>query len=135
MFKFSLLIASFSVRHNLSLNAKNDLLKILKLILPKPNLLPRTYNQLFKIANYNENKIDSIKYCSTCKFLLDKEDFCSSFQNNCKDIDLFYFTSIIPQIELIIKLQYDQILKFLNCKKSYIDLIDSHHYKKKKRTH
>lgn len=76
----SLLIKSYVYRHNLSGQAQTDLLRLLQLLLPKPNTLPKSL-YLFRKDDRSSDVITRHYYCSHCFSLVPNSSLSSTCPN------------------------------------------------------
>ena len=60
------MILLFTLRHSLTYEAITDLLKLLSLIVPGPNSIPKSFWQCHKLINANCTKPERHFYCSVC---------------------------------------------------------------------
>ena len=76
-------IMSFVVEYNASKNMTQDLIKLIKSVLPIPNYLPTTYNGILKLVDNIPNS-SSEYYCNSCRGLCSQRSsrkFCEN--ENC----------------------------------------------------
>lgn len=71
---FCCYLMKFSIKHSLTYNAIDDLLHLLNILCPKPNLLPSSIYKLKKYFKQHESQTSSKKYCIKCKRLYDDCD-------------------------------------------------------------
>ena len=102
------LICLFCTRFNLSLRAKNELLKMIHLFIPNPNILPK--NRRLIENQIIENKLDVITeytFCILCSMRLDYQNVCNN--RNCENLEIltkhydsFHSVGITKQLTHII---------------------------------
>jgi hypothetical protein len=107
-FAYSLMLIKF--RHKLSEAAVDDILNLIKIIIPSPNNCPKTSSTLIKNIPNNVNVTDFL-VCNNCKRYIPftKMKTCES----CSIGELIQFSTfdIIPQIQKIVSNEkyFDQI--------------------------
>ncbi len=74
------MIIGFSQRFGLSDVAKIDLLKIIHILIPKPNKLPKSVKLLEK-SQIEKINVEEIAFCSDCHQVL-KEEICCETNSN-----------------------------------------------------
>jgi len=57
IFETSLMIKAFSIRYSISKSAQKDLLKLIHILLPVNNKLPRTIKKINEYANLSTDEI------------------------------------------------------------------------------
>lgn len=69
-FDFSMSVYSIKVKHNLSTNCVDDILKLFKMILPNPNNCPKNHSKLEAIFKPDEIEKNTVYYvCPKCQFV------------------------------------------------------------------
>ncbi len=108
--EFGVSLLSLKYKHKFSESAMDDILKLIKIVIPNPNKCPKTSSSLFK-SFLCENISKNFETCTDCKNidLLTKNKICLE----CKTGELVPFCTfdIISQIEIILSnpIYLDQI--------------------------
>ena len=104
-----ILLLTFVVRHNLSNEAISDLLYLIELICPKPNLCCTTVHKFKKYFSYLVTPVKLCYYCPTCFSELSAKDtvcsICNSIFQSAKDMAYFLHFSISTQIRALFSKQ------------------------------
>lgn len=97
----TLILLLLKYKHKFSESAMDDILNLLRIFIPSPNVCPRTFKSLVKKLNIDKNLKD-YEVCSDCNQITDytKTKIC----DNCKTGELIHFSvfDIIPQINSIL---------------------------------
>ena len=105
------------------------MVKLLFLLLPAINKLPKTFRKINSNCNYNSNGATSIfYYCNQCNNEIeDTKQACEScgLLNKKEKLNSFYFVDFEEQIRNIIIANGDQISDFKSRKRNFFDLADS----------
>ena len=130
----SFLILGFMERYNLSVDCREELLKLLQYHLPLDNRVAKTINKLNLSLGLEQTKVHKKKYCQTCRLEViygpsNKNDLFCSCENFGNDFDHFLFMDVFHQISFLVEKYIDKIDKFLNEPKDYLDLTDGDYYK------
>ena len=103
---FSYLLLLYSIKHNLSGKAKDDLLDFFNVILPHDNLCPSSVTDLEKLTNCHKLKNNHHQLCSKCHCNL-QNDLCTN--NECENNNQpdkaalkFYVMDIESQLQRIV---------------------------------
>ena len=104
-----ILLLTFVVRHNLSNKAISDLLYIIELICPKPNLCCKSVYKFKNFFSYLVTPVNLCYYCPTCFSLLSVTDtvctICNTVFHSAKDMAYFLHFSISNQIRALFSKQ------------------------------
>lgn len=130
-----LLISAFSIRFSLSTVANENLIELLKLLLPYDAKLPNTFNKLLKFTLKNNSCKKIIKTCIDCNQQLEdnavmcNNENCERLINSSKDYSEYFSISIREQIISILTIYFKDIINYKYQKREFIDIIDSKYYK------
>jgi hypothetical protein len=122
-------------KHSLNNSVIKDILRLIKILLPKPNKVPNSSNKLTK-ALKNNNKYQIFSVCSKCKNLelIPSTKFSSKYCNKCKKNEQsipFVTFDIVPQLEIILNNQdYVQQIKQSQTASSLNSALSGSLYKK-----
>jgi len=87
-------------KFKLAENVMNEILKLMILLLPNDNILPKTYNSLIQLLDIGTNYLEH-SCCAKCNILIDgKGTNCNLCNNN---VVTFITCDLLSQIELILK--------------------------------
>jgi hypothetical protein len=135
----SLYVFAFSHRHNLTRVAAEDLVKMIRFLLPNPNNFPKTMFSLEKLIGFEKTDISIKEYCQICRleyFIgpLNREqketEFCGCLNNEERRFDNFLYTNVYDKITYLVKQHFDTIHKYCSSQRSSQDIFDGEFYKK-----
>ena len=98
--------------------ANNELVKILHLLIPRPNILPKNIESIEKIIVQNSLvEITELKFFSNCSMSTSEakiceNNTCSNFDVIVKIYDSFHSVRITKQLNHIIKKNYNSLIKY-----------------------
>ncbi|CAF1044042.1 unnamed protein product, partial [Brachionus calyciflorus] len=127
----SLLILSFIQKYNLSENAQNDLIKLIKCLLPSSNKVPKTINKMYKTFSKKKTVLIEKYFCKICQNELESGKNCPKCNIVQKTYDIFLSINFKNQLENLVNEFSEEIETYTTSERHYIDIIDGDFYKKK----
>ena len=92
-------VLTLALTHNLSGKCLNDVLQLISIHCPSPNLCKRTFRLFKKHFAKSKSLIKSNYYCTTCFEILKEKDSICKQCNQRKGMGFFIDISIISQLE------------------------------------
>jgi hypothetical protein len=135
----SLLIVSYSIRYLTSMESKKNLVLLIKMLLPRINYLPKSYNKILaKIVSKNQ-EIKEVKFCQLCQTILTPKltcvnASCLNFQQKQNACNTFHHVNIQNQANDILNTYWTSIEKYRNGPLPVLDFLNSSFYKSEKNT-
>lgn len=124
----------FVNKYNLSKAAQKNLLSLVHLLIPIKNEMPKTVKKVFKFMTNDSDEINENTYCDDCFCKLNFENKCQN--DDCKNHNAlvsnknkFSFINLEPKIKSLIQNYSNEISKFQNSKRDFLDIVDGEHYK------
>ena len=126
------LLLAFKRRYRLTNRCFAALLKLIKIFLPFGNNLPTTLESIKRLTGFS-SKIDLKKYCPNdeCQQIVPGatcvKRICKNFNKPIQP-DLFHYVSIKNQLINFIQRYHQDISKYLDGNKSFLDIVETSHY-------
>jgi hypothetical protein len=120
--------------------ASSELLCLCNHLLPIGSNLPKTIHKLKQCVGIEKVVLKEKRYCQVCKSEILASNVKGSKKNDWKcnnkdcqgsnyvEFDSFFYMDIAPQLEDLVKLNFEAIKNYSNEKRQNIDLIDGLYY-------
>jgi hypothetical protein len=136
----ALYLIAFCHRFGLSEVASSELLCLCNHLLPIGSNMPKTIHKLKQCVGIEKVALKEKRYCQVCKSEMFTSNFKGSKKNDWKcnnkdcqgsnnvEYDSFFYVDIAPQLEDLVKSNFEVIKSYSNEKRQNIDLIDGLYY-------
>lgn len=129
----SLYVLSFCHRFGLSDVASSELLNLCNHILPIGSNMPKSFEKLKKSLGLDKVALREKRFCQECKSEIFESNECKCNKSNCigktcVEFDSLFYVDVKPQLEDLVKSNFEIINNYSNEKRESIDLIDGLYY-------
>jgi hypothetical protein len=135
----SLGLLAYMHRFSLSKYAQNQLLNLVKSILPINNILPKNITKLELEIGIESKNILKKWFCEKCnKQMSDVKkcinDECEKHGQKVKQCDSFSYVDFSVQLQSMVRKYFAEISQYLRAKRDFFDIIDASYYHQVKQT-